>query len=94
MEVACVDQDWKKIGRLEAGELPIYEPGLVSWSLATGRRLSFTTISGRRSPAPRRCSSRSARGLVGRNLEICISGASGLRAGHPTALFAVFPCGP
>src|SRR5690349_2080134 len=45
VEVACVDQDREKIGRLEAGEMPIYEPGLeqlVGANRAAGR-LSFTT---------------------------------------------------
>ncbi|HEX6440754.1 MAG TPA: nucleotide sugar dehydrogenase, partial [Stellaceae bacterium] len=45
VEVVCVDQDGEKIGRLEAGEMPIYEPGLdllVAANRAAGR-LSFTT---------------------------------------------------
>src|SRR5438067_779922 len=43
--VACVDQDRAKIARLQAGEVPIYEPGLaalVAANMAAGR-LSFTT---------------------------------------------------
>src|SRR5437667_168052 len=42
--VACVDQDRAKIARLQAGEVPIYEPGLaalVATKMAAGR-LSFT----------------------------------------------------
>ncbi|HVH75182.1 MAG TPA: UDP-glucose/GDP-mannose dehydrogenase family protein [Stellaceae bacterium] len=45
VEVGCVDVDAQKIARLEAGELPIYEPGLdalVAKNAAAGR-LSFTT---------------------------------------------------
>ena len=44
-EVVCVDKDPKKITMLEAGEVPIYEPGLdevLSRNVAAGR-LSFTT---------------------------------------------------
>lgn len=44
-EVACVDQDARKIERLQAGEIPIYEPELdtlVKTNMAR-RRLSFTT---------------------------------------------------
>jgi UDPglucose 6-dehydrogenase len=43
--VHCVDKDPAKIGRLEAGEMPIYEPGLeamVKQNVAEGR-LVFTT---------------------------------------------------
>lgn len=43
--VVCVDVDAKKVARLNAGEIPIYEPGLeplVSENLAAGR-LRFTT---------------------------------------------------
>jgi UDPglucose 6-dehydrogenase len=43
--VTCVDQDQAKIGQLEAGHMPIYEPGLeelVGRTRAEGR-LSFTT---------------------------------------------------
>ncbi len=43
-EVACVDKDASKIGRLNAGEVPIYEPGLqalMAKNVAAGR-LSFT----------------------------------------------------
>jgi UDPglucose 6-dehydrogenase len=45
VEVVCVDQDATKIARLEAGEMPIFEPGLeqlVASNRAAGR-LSFTT---------------------------------------------------
>ena len=44
-EVVCVDKDATKISRLEAGEVPIYEPGLDSLlekNVAAGR-LTFTT---------------------------------------------------
>ena len=44
-DVACVDTNAEKIARLEAGEVPIYEPGLDSLlarNVAAGR-LSFTT---------------------------------------------------
>ncbi|MDH3472364.1 MAG: UDP-glucose/GDP-mannose dehydrogenase family protein [Rhodospirillales bacterium] len=44
-EVVCVDKDRAKIASLEAGEIPIYEPGLdqlVAGNTAAGR-LSFTT---------------------------------------------------
>ena len=45
VDVVCVDKDEAKIGRLLAGEMPIYEPGLenlVAGNVAAGR-LSFTT---------------------------------------------------
>ena len=45
VEVVCVDNDARKIARLEGGEVPIYEPGLedlVAENVAAGR-LSFTT---------------------------------------------------
>ncbi|TVR46950.1 MAG: UDP-glucose/GDP-mannose dehydrogenase family protein [Rhodobacteraceae bacterium] len=44
-DVVCVDKDSAKIARLEAGEVPIYEPGLdavMARNVAAGR-LSFTT---------------------------------------------------
>ncbi len=44
-EVICVDKDPAKIAKLEAGEVPIYEPGLdelMARNVAAGR-LSFTT---------------------------------------------------
>lgn len=44
-DVACVDLDTDKIARLNAGHIPIYEPGLetlVETNVAAGR-LSFTT---------------------------------------------------
>ncbi|MCL5778920.1 UDP-glucose/GDP-mannose dehydrogenase family protein [Limibaculum sp. FT325] len=44
-EVVCVDRDAGKIARLEAGEIPIYEPGLedlLARNVAAGR-LRFTT---------------------------------------------------
>ncbi len=45
IEVVCVDKDAQKIARLNAGEIPIYEPGLedlVAKQVAA-KRLSFTT---------------------------------------------------
>ena len=44
-EVVCVDKDADKVARLDAGEVPIYEPGLddlMARNVAAGR-LSFTT---------------------------------------------------
>jgi UDPglucose 6-dehydrogenase len=44
-DVICVDKDPAKISRLEAGEVPIYEPGLKSLMVRNveAGRLSFTT---------------------------------------------------
>ena len=44
-DVVCIDQDPAKIARLQAGEMPIYEPGLEELVRrnAQGGRLSFTT---------------------------------------------------
>ncbi len=45
IDVTCVDTDASKIGRLQRGEIPIYEPGLESMvrrNVAVGR-LHFTT---------------------------------------------------
>ena len=45
IQVTCVDKDAGKIAQLEAGEMPIYEPGLqrlVETNVAAGR-LAFTT---------------------------------------------------
>ena len=61
-DVACVDKDPAKIAMLEAGRIPIYEPGLddlMARNVAAGRAAppSFT----RPSTAPRRCSSPWAR---------------------------------
>ncbi len=43
--VVCVDKDEAKVARLQAGEVPIYEPGLTSLvrNNAAGGRLTFTT---------------------------------------------------
>ncbi len=44
-DVVCIDKDATKIERLNAGQMPIYEPGLdelVARNVAAGR-LSFTT---------------------------------------------------
>ncbi|MCC7271794.1 MAG: UDP-glucose/GDP-mannose dehydrogenase family protein [Alphaproteobacteria bacterium] len=44
-DVVCVDKDASKIARIQAGEMPIFEPGLdelVATNVAAGR-LSFTT---------------------------------------------------
>ena len=45
IDVVCVDRDEKKIARLKAGEIPIYEPGLdrLVESNAHAGRLHFTT---------------------------------------------------
>ena len=62
-DVTCVDKDPAKIKMLEAGEVPIYEPGLedlMARNVAAGR-LSFTTDLEARWTGPRRCSSPSAR---------------------------------
>ena len=44
-EVVGIDKDAQKIARLEAGELPIYEPGLLELVQRNRRegRLAFTT---------------------------------------------------
>src|SRR5947209_10315260 len=45
-QVTCVDKDSTKISALNAGEIPIYEPGLaeiVRANVAQGR-LAFTTV--------------------------------------------------
>ena len=44
-QVTCVDKDSAKISALNAGEIPIYEPGLKDIVLSNVRhgRLSFTT---------------------------------------------------
>ncbi len=44
-DVVCIDKDGSKIAKLEAGEVPIYEPGLdelISRNVSSGR-LSFST---------------------------------------------------
>jgi UDPglucose 6-dehydrogenase len=51
-DVVCVDKDPAKIGALEEGQIPIYEPGLddlVARNVAAGR-LTFTTDLGRAVP--------------------------------------------
>jgi UDPglucose 6-dehydrogenase len=44
-QVLCLDVDQRKIARLKAGEIPIYEPGLedIVRSNVAGGRLAFTT---------------------------------------------------
>ncbi|MBF6621282.1 MAG: UDP-glucose/GDP-mannose dehydrogenase family protein [Patulibacter sp.] len=42
-DVICVDIDAEKIARLEAGEIPIYEPGLAELVESNRSRLTFTT---------------------------------------------------
>ncbi|HVF78015.1 MAG TPA: nucleotide sugar dehydrogenase [Solirubrobacteraceae bacterium] len=42
-EVYCIDIDADKIARLEAGEIPIYEPGLAEMVAANRDRLHFST---------------------------------------------------
>ncbi len=44
-EVTCVDIDQRKVARLKAGDIPIYEPGLTEMVQRNvkGERLSFTT---------------------------------------------------
>ena len=44
-DVTCVDKDGDKIARLQAGEIPIFEPGLDTLvaNNVKFRRLSFTT---------------------------------------------------
>ncbi len=42
-DVHCVDIDADKIARLEAGEIPIYEPGLAEMVAANRARLHFST---------------------------------------------------
>src|SRR3954467_13769125 len=42
-EVWCVDIDAERIARLEAGEVPIHEPGLEEVLAAVRDRLHFTT---------------------------------------------------
>jgi UDPglucose 6-dehydrogenase len=45
VDVVCVDKDASKIERLNAGEVPIYEPGLIDLVTKNARaeRLTFTT---------------------------------------------------
>src|SRR4051795_10310564 len=42
-EVFCIDIDADKIARLQAGEIPIYEPGLEEMVAANGDRMHFST---------------------------------------------------
>ena len=60
--VCCVDKDTAKIDGLNAGVMPIWEPGLealVKANVARGR-LTFTTdLVSQRSRVRKRCSSRS-----------------------------------
>ncbi len=42
-EVHCVDIDAGKIGRLEVGEIPIYEPGLAEMVARNRERMHFST---------------------------------------------------
>ncbi|CAN5176754.1 hypothetical protein BH20ACT16_BH20ACT16_02110 [soil metagenome] len=42
-DVYCIDIDADKIARLEAGEIPIYEPGLAEMVAANRERLHFST---------------------------------------------------
>ena len=64
LDVACVDKDATKIGMLEEGRIPIYEPGLdVLVERHRGGRAALLHHQPRRerSMGPRRCSSPSAR---------------------------------
>src|SRR5687768_5736429 len=42
-DVYCIDIDADKIARLQAGEIPIYEPGLEEMVKANRERLHFST---------------------------------------------------
>src|SRR4051794_33015904 len=42
-EVWCVDIDAEKVARLQAGEVPIYEPGLAELLERNSERLQFST---------------------------------------------------
>jgi UDPglucose 6-dehydrogenase len=42
-EVFCIDIDAEKVARLQAGEIPIYEPGLAEMVAANRGRLHFST---------------------------------------------------
>ena len=42
-DVYCIDIDADKVARLEAGEIPIYEPGLAEMVAANRERLHFST---------------------------------------------------
>jgi len=43
-EVYCVDIDADKIGQLQRGEVPIYEPGLGELIADNRERLHFSTV--------------------------------------------------
>ena len=63
IEVTVVEVDAQKLGALNEGRMPIYEPGLeklVAENVAAGR-LAFTADLPPRCAMPRRCSSPSAR---------------------------------
>ena len=62
-DVTCVDKDAAKIAGLNAGRIPICEPGLDDARAPTCEpsRLFFTTDLRGRSAAPRPCSLQSAR---------------------------------
>ena len=61
--VTCVDSDASKIERLEAGEIPFYEPSLAEMVArnVAAKRLAFTTDIARAVARARSSSSRSAR---------------------------------
>ena len=42
-DVICVDKDPSKIDRLNAGEVPIYEPGLDALLAKTSRQADFSS---------------------------------------------------
>ena len=58
-DVLCVDIDQSRVDRLNAGEVPIYEPGLAEMVARNRRagRLHFTTDAGAGVRRTARCSS-------------------------------------